>query len=72
MSQPNCPMCSDVELGAPYEFAGRWLAACPRCHAEIKLEPASGSEGAGGFSLTATMKLPTLQDAERYRRRTGF
>ena len=72
MSRPNCPICGDVELGAPFEFGGRWLAACPRCHAEIKLQSEPGADGATGFGLTATMKLPTLQEAERYRRRTGF
>ena len=72
MSDLNCPICSNVPLGAPYQFAGNWLAACRNCHSEIELRQVPADAGATQFKLTATMKLATLREAEQYRRRTVF
>jgi hypothetical protein len=71
MSTLNCPICATVPLGAPYQFAGQWLAACSKCHSEIELRQVEAS-GAPEFKLTSTMKLATLREAEHYRRRTVF
>lgn len=67
----NCPICTTTPLGAPFRFAGQWLAACGTCHAEIGLRR-DETTGASGFSLDSTMKLATLRQAEQYRRRTAF
>ena len=71
MSTLNCPICATVPLGAPYQFAGQWLAACSKCHSEIELRQVEAA-GAAEFKLTRTMKLATLREAEQYRRRTVF
>lgn len=71
MSTLNCPICATVPLGAPYQFAGQWLAACSKCHSEIELRQVEAA-GAAEFKLTSTMKLATLREAEHYRRRTVF
>jgi hypothetical protein len=71
MNNLNCPICANVPLGAPYQFAGQWLAACGKCHSEIELQQCD-AEGAARFQLTSTMKLATLREAEQYRRRTVF
>ena len=73
MSELTCPMCGKSPLGAPYQFAGKWLAACRTCHSEIELRHLAGPDaGAPRFALTATMKMATLRQAEYYRRRTVF
>lgn len=72
MNELHCPICGDAPLGTPFQFSGRWLAACRRCHSEIQLRPEAGEGGAPRFHLTATMKLATLREAEHYRRRTVF
>lgn len=73
MSDLTCPMCAKAPLGAPYQFSGKWLAACTACHSETELRHSAGSaEQAAKFQLTATMKLATLREAEYYRRRTVF
>ena len=72
MSTLTCPICANAPLGAPYQFAGHWLAACRKCHSEIELRPALVDSGAPQFQLTASMKLATLREAEQYRRRTVF
>lgn len=73
MSDLTCPMCSTAPLGAPYRFAGNWLASCRTCHSEVELRHVVASDGgAPRFMLTATMKMATLRAAEYYRRRTVF
>jgi hypothetical protein len=71
MSTLNCPICATAPLGVPYRFAGQWLAACARCHAEIEVREVE-TAGAGVFKLDNTLKLATLREAEQYRRRTSF
>lgn len=73
MSDLTCPMCAKAPLGVPYQFSGKWLAACGACHSEIELRHSTGSDqSTPKFQLTATMKLATLREAEYYRRRTVF
>ena len=73
MNELNCPICGPARLGAPYQFSGRWFAACSQCHAEIKLARSDAlAGGAARYSLTTTMKLATLRATEWYRRRTSF
>lgn len=72
MSNLTCPICANAPLGAPYPFAGHWLAACRKCHSEIELRRTRAPDGAPHFQLTASMKLATLREAEQYRRRTVF
>jgi len=72
MSNLTCPICATAHLGTPYQFAGRWLAGCRKCHSEIELRAQPNPQGATDFQLTATMKLSTLREAEQYRRRTVF